>query len=155
MRISDVSGRRRLSPFGLSLSKPCSFPTRRVAAFGVLLVSLTACHPETQPTNTQVLAKVEAQQRHQAEDDGMILCAQGDGPLTRACTVEQSQGPGGLVLTVRHPDGSFHRLLATRDGRGVVAADGAEQAQVSVHGSDGIDVALGGSRYRLPATVKR
>ena len=125
----------------------------RVRATAILL-TLAACHPHDQTANTQVLAKVEAQQRAQAEDDGMILCAHGDAALTRSCTVEQVQGPDGLVLTVRHPDGGFHRLLATRDGRGVVAADGAEQAQVGIHGSDGIDVALGGDRYRLPATVK-
>ena len=120
-----------------------------------LTFALTACHPHDQTANTQLLAQVEAQQRAQAEDDGMILCAQGDAALTRACTVEQTQGPDGLVLTIRRPDGGFRRLLATRDGRGVVAADGAEQAQVSIHGTDGIDVVLGGDRYRLPATVKR
>ena len=56
---------------------------------------------------------------------GMVLCAEGPGALTRNCTVEQVSTSHGLVLTLRHPDGSFHRLLATRDGRGLIAADGA------------------------------
>lgn len=103
--------------------------------------------------NTQLLAPIEAQQRAAAEDGGMVLCAAGGAALTRSCTIEQTQGPDGLILTVRNPDGGFHRLLATRDGRGVVAADGAEQARVSIAGADGIDVALGADRYRLPATV--
>ena len=139
MRISDARPAKRL---GMA---------RATAVF----LALAACNPHEQTANTQLLAKVEEQQRAQAEDDGMILCARGDAALTRSCSVEQTQGPDGLVLTIRHPDGGFHRFLATRDGRGVVAADGAEQAQVDIHGSDGIDVALGGDRYRLPATVKR
>jgi hypothetical protein len=120
-----------------------------------MFFALTACHSHDQTANTQILAHVEAQQRAAAEDDGMILCAHRDAPLTRACTVEQTPGSQGLILTVRHPDGGFHRLLATRDGRGVVAADGAEQAEVTIQGSDGIDVRLGGDHYRLPATVQQ
>lgn len=76
-----------------------------------------------------------------------------DGSYQRICLVEQDQGPDGVVLTLRHPDGRFRRLLVARDGRGVIAADGAEQAVVTVTGEKQIDVALGGDRYRLPATV--
>jgi len=36
----------------------------------------------------------------------------------------------------------------------VVAADGADAASVKVVGADAIEVAIGGDRYRLPATVK-
>ena len=59
------------------------------------------------------------------------------------------------MLTLRHPDGSFHRLLTTRDGHGLIAADGAVPARVSVVGPDLIEVTLSGDRYRLPATVKK
>lgn len=114
---------------------------------------LASCGRE-QPANNQALAKVEAQARADAAEDGRILCAQGGATLARNCTIEQTQGQGGLLLTVRHPDGAFHRLLVTTDGRGVVAADGAEVAKVTVVGTDGIEVALGGDRYRLPATIK-
>lgn len=69
-----------------------------------------------------------------------------------ACTVERIAGERGLTLLVRHPDGGFRRLTVTTDGRGVAAADGAEPARVTVAG-DAIDVAVGGDRYRLPATV--
>ena len=119
----------------------------------VLLLMLGACGRE-QPANNQALAKVEAQARTDAAEDGRILCAQGGATLARNCTIEQTQGQGGLLLTVRHPDGAFHRLLVTTDGRGVVAADGAEVAKVTIVGTDGIEVALGGDRYRLPATIK-
>jgi hypothetical protein len=126
----------------------------RVRATAFFLLTLTACNPADQTATTNALAKIEAQQTARAEDDGMILCARGNAALTRSCTVEQTQGSDGLILTVRHPDGGFHRLLATRDGRGVVAADGAEPARVEIAGSEGIDVRLGEDHYRLPATVK-
>ncbi len=126
-------------------------PTRIYGAFVLLL--LAGCGQE-RTADTQVLAKAEAQQRAAAEDDGRILCARGNAPLARDCTVEQTQGGEGLTLTLRHPDGGFRRLLVTRDGRGVIAADGAEHALVTVVDAGGIEVALAGDRYRLPATVK-
>jgi hypothetical protein len=90
-----------------------------------------------------------------AADADRIECRVGTAAdFDRACVVERTSGPEGLVLTIRHPDGGFRRLLVTTDGRGVVAADGAEPATVSVEGGDGIVVAVGGDTYRLPATVK-
>jgi hypothetical protein len=83
-----------------------------------------------------------------------IECAvDGSSRLERVCTVERSPGPE-VVLTVRSPSGSFRRLVATRDGRGVMAADGAEEARVTVIRKDLIEVAIGTDRYRLPATVR-
>jgi hypothetical protein len=126
---------------------------RGIAAGAVLL--LAACSdPATQTADTNVLARAEAGEARAAGNDGAIPCAQGPGPLQRTCTVEQTQSDRGLILTLRHADGSFHRLLVTGDGRGVIAADGAEPARVTIPGAASIDVAIGGSRYRLPATIK-
>jgi hypothetical protein len=85
-----------------------------------------------------------------------IECAV-DGALRfeRVCTVERTTGAEGLVLTVRHPSGGFRRLLVTKDGRGVVAADGAEDAAVTILDAGHIEVALGPDRYKLPATVRK
>ncbi|HEU4958786.1 MAG TPA: hypothetical protein VFT56_00115 [Sphingomonas sp.] len=58
------------------------------------------------------------------------------------------------MLVVRNPDGGFHRLQVTHDGRGVIAADGAESAKVTIVEAGTIEVAIGGDRYRLPAVVK-
>ena len=119
------------------------------------MLLLAACgDPVSQTADGNVLAHVEAEQARAAEDDGNILCAKGKGALQRHCTIEQTQSERGLILTLRHADGGFHRLLVTRDGRGVVAADGAEPARVTIPDPRSIDVAIGDSRYRLPATIK-
>ena len=122
----------------------------RISSGAALL--LAACGQA--PVDTASLVRAEAEQHTAAEDDGRILCARGSAPLARVCTLDRERREGDLVLTLRHPDGGFRRLRVTADGRGVVAADGAEPARVSIVDMDRIDVALGGDRYRLPATVR-
>ena len=58
-------------------------------------------------------------------------------------------------LTLRHPGGGFRRLQVVTDGRGVIAADGAEAAKVTLIGTNLIEVSIGDDRYRLPAAVER
>ncbi|OYY90740.1 MAG: hypothetical protein B7Y45_05995 [Sphingomonas sp. 28-66-16] len=120
----------------------------------ILALALLAGCGES-PPKTEGLAKAEAAQRDAASDDGRIVCARnGSSDFARVCTLDRATSAAGLTLTVRHPDGAFHRLLVTGDGRGVIAADGAEPAIVQVLGPAEIEVALGGDRYRLPATVR-
>lgn len=96
-----------------------------------------------------------AEAGREAAEDGRIDCAvEGAAAFQRVCTLERGGGPEGTILILRHPSGSFRRLLVTGDGRGVVAADGAEQAIVSITGDKLIEVSLAGDRYRLPATIK-
>ncbi|HEV2746310.1 MAG TPA: hypothetical protein VGW34_03305 [Allosphingosinicella sp.] len=84
-----------------------------------------------------------------------IACAvDGAAALAPVCTAERSAGAEGTILTLRHPSGGFRRLLIATDGRGVVAADGAARPVVTAVAADEIEVALGGDRYRLPATVR-
>jgi hypothetical protein len=91
-----------------------------------------------------------------AEDSDRIECAvEGASEFERLCAIERIEGADGLTLTIRAPSGSFRRLLVTDDGRGVVAADGADPAIVSIRSGDQIEVAIAGDRYRLPATVKQ
>ncbi len=97
----------------------------------------------------------EAPAAAEAEEERVDCAPAGAGDFQRVCIIERVQGAEGTILTVRHPDGGFRRLLVTTDGRGVIAADGAEKAVVSILGKDRIEVALAGHRYRLPATVKR
>jgi hypothetical protein len=127
---------------------------KRAAAAEALLLLAACSDPGARSADTNVLAGRESPQAKAAGDDGNILCAHGAGALQRDCTVEQTQEARGLVLTVRHPDAGFRRLLVTRDGRGVVAADGAEPARVTIPDAATIDVRVGTDRYRLPATIK-
>jgi hypothetical protein len=91
----------------------------------------------------------------EAGSNGEIDCApKGESAFKRACTLDRISGDDGLSLVVHNPDGGFHRLRVTTDGRGVIAADGAESATVTVTGPGTIEVAIGGDRYRLPATIK-
>ncbi|MFM9852447.1 MAG: hypothetical protein ACKVOJ_06535 [Sphingomonadaceae bacterium] len=104
----------------------------------------------------QTLAEIEKQSAGRAADDqGRANCAVGGATsFTQSCSIERAASDKGLVLTLRHDDGGFRRLLVTKDGRGVVAADGAEQAIVKPLTEGLIEVSLGGDRYQLPATVK-
>jgi hypothetical protein len=117
------------------------------------LLLLSACDVSVRDK----VAEVKQEKGIKAHDkaEGRIECAPpGAERFSYACAIDRVQTQDGLYLTLRHPDGGFRRLLVTTDGRGVVAADGAEQAVVTPVASNQIEVALGGARYRLPATVR-
>ena len=88
-------------------------------------------------------------------EDNRIECRIGNAvQFERLCTVEQVERGGARTLVVRKPDGGFRRLRVTGDGRGVVAADGAEPAEVTIIAGNRIEIAIGGDSFRLPATVQ-
>ena len=90
-----------------------------------------------------------------APDADRIDCAlAGAADFAKDCSVERNAGSDGVELILRHRDGGFRRLLITDDGRGVIAADGAQAAAVAIIPGNAIEVTLGGDRYRLPATIK-
>ncbi|MEJ7934924.1 hypothetical protein WG907_11705 [Sphingobium sp. AN558] len=118
-------------------------------AAGLLCVPLTACGSGRAPQNATVQAG-----RDSLADDGKADCAIGQGAdWARDCRVERSDTAEGPLLTLRHPDGGFRRLRIVTDGRGLVPADGAEQAGLSIIGDRRIELAVGSDRYRLPATI--
>lgn len=99
----------------------------------------------------------EAEQRADAArlEAGMIPCAlSGAKQFTTNCTIEERSGPDGLILTVGRRDVGYRQLLVTTDGRGVIAADGAEPANVTVIEDGVIEVGIATDRYRLPATTR-
>ena len=115
---------------------------------------LAACGARTTPDSGGSVT-VDRENAATAFDE-RIFCAHREAPLSRDCSVEATQDANrGLILTLRHPDGGFHRLLVTDDGRGVVAADGARYALVSKVEPGGIEVAIDGDRYRLPAMPRK
>lgn len=121
----------------------------RISSSLALIALLAACSgsPDGPETERQVAAR--------AGEDNVIACAlSGAKQMERLCSVERSKGTDGLVLTIRHNDGGFRRLLVTTDGRGVVTADGAEPAVIQSLGENSVEVLVGDDRYRLPATIK-
>ena len=123
----------------------------RISSAGLLLI-LAGC--SQQPADPGAMSNAIDKAQATAGGDERIECAATGAAFARDCTVERTQSPAGLVLTVRRPDNGFHRLLVVTDGRGVIAADGAETAKVTLIGDGRIEVAIGGDRYRLPASVK-
>jgi hypothetical protein len=124
--------------------------------FGILALSLAiaACGgPNGDEANT--LEEATAKARAEAADGGQIDCAvAGAAEFTRSCTVDRATGAEGLELTVRHKEGAFRRFKVLKDGRGLVAADGAEPAAITPQSERAIMVQVGPDRYILPATVK-
>lgn len=129
----------------------------RVRATVLIGLAVAGCGRAAQQSGNEPESRLVANEdaaNAQPADDGHIPCATGGAAtLTRSCTVDRETTPRGLALTLHHADGGFHRLLVTTDGRGVIAADGAQGAKVTVVGPDQIEVKIGTDRYRLPATV--
>jgi hypothetical protein len=91
----------------------------------------------------------------EAKPDNLIHCAvDGATQFTPVCTVERSASGSEVVFTVRSPSGSFRRLAKTADGRGLMAADGAEPAAVAIAGPDMVEVSIGSDRYLFPARLQ-
>ena len=106
----------------------------------VLLLLLASCSAE------------EPQEAPFAVDDTIECALDGADGFARECGVERIDDDGPRTLVIHHPDGGFRRFVITDDGTGLAAADGADRTQITPR--DGaIEVALGGDRYILPATI--
>jgi len=115
------------------------------------LLLLGACNGA--PDNDE-LAEAEARGSREAAENGRIECAlEGAKLFDRTCTVQEMSGNDGTVLVVGRGDVGYRRLQITTDGRGLVSADGAEPAKVTIVGDKLIEVAVGTDRYRLPANT--
>ncbi|HYJ53340.1 MAG TPA: hypothetical protein VEW04_09210 [Allosphingosinicella sp.] len=89
-----------------------------------------------------------------APDDRVDCQIEGAEAFEHNCIVEIADAADGRLLTIRKPDGGFRRLQLTNDGHGVVAADGAEMAVVTLLPDERIEVAIGADRFRLPARIR-
>jgi hypothetical protein len=129
------------------------FEPRSLWLCGMPLLALAGCNGKLSDRAEQARQDANLQAIEDAE--GKIECAPpGANEFAYVCAIDRVRSQDGLFLTLRHPDGGFQRLLVTTDGRGVIAADGAERAVVTPIAANRIEVTLGGARYRLPATVK-
>lgn len=147
-------GHHRASAGGSTFGKATRSP---LLIAPILLLGVSACGEKS--ASDQPVARSEATASSEpaadAPDNDRIACATGgETAFSMNCRIERTQTDEGLVITVRHPDGGFRRVLVVKDGRGVVPADGAEPAQVVLTGQDQIDVTIGRDKYRLPAVAK-
>jgi hypothetical protein len=122
--------------------------------FGGALLALVALAGCDRASGNRDLAEAEARGSRAAAEDGRIQCAlEGAKLFERTCTVDEMRGADGTILVVGRANVGYRRLQITTDGRGVVPADGAEPAKVSIIGENMIEVAIGHDRYRLPANT--
>ena len=123
----------------------------RISNVAVML-ALAACGGGAETSNGPAPLPTNSGSTASATPPPKTICAvDGATELTRVCDRELV----GDILTLRHPSGGFRRLQIMTDGRGVIAADGADAAIVQTIGTNMIEVSISGDRYRLPATVQR
>lgn len=155
MRIFETRHDCALAQAGAQGRKRCRTWLWAPACAGALLASCSGGDDPAQGEAADPLLVAEAHARRDLIEGGMVYCATaGETGFRPDCTLERTQSEEGQILTIRHPDGGFRRLLVTNDGRGVIAADGAEPAQISPLSQGEIEVAIADDRYRLPATVR-
>lgn len=111
-----------------------------------LLMALAACKVAEDP-------QAAAEQAREEAGGSAIACAQNQADYAQDCWYERSDEDGQRLLVIHHRDGSFRRFQIVDDGRGLVAADGADAAEVSVAG-EMIEVTLADYRYLVPATIQ-
>ena len=118
----------------------------RILPLALLVASCGALPGDDQGNNATAQTSVP--------DDRIDCLIEGSAAFERNCIVETADGADGPLLTIRKPDGGFRRLQVTNDGRGVIAADGAEMAVVTMLPGNRIEVAIGADRFRLPARAR-
>lgn len=128
------------------------------AGAAALLLVLVACSGggETAAGEGEDTEAVANEVPSASEDDGKLDCAlDGAAEFARVCEIERASGEGREILIFRHPDGGFRRFEIVRDGRGIVPADGMENAEVALDDDGRLIVTVEDDSYRLPATVRR
>ena len=82
----------------------------------------------------------------------MIDCSlNGASGYGRDCSMERVEENGESFIVVRHPDGAFRRFQLGVPDRGLITADGAQQAEVTDRGGY-VEVRVGSDRYHLPVS---
>jgi hypothetical protein len=80
-----------------------------------------------------------------------VPCAlRGAKSYSAECRIEREVRDGRTIITVRHPDGGFRRLVESADGLRYSAADGAQAVEIVPNGKE-IEVTLGDDHYLFPA----
>jgi hypothetical protein len=122
----------------------------RISSFALILLLIGCSESEKSNGPAPLVQQSSTQAQALVEPPKTVCAVDGAGELAPVCDRELVDG----LLTLRHPSGGFRRLQVMTDGRGVIAADGAEPAKVATIGTSLIEVSIGKDRYRLPAVVQ-
>ena len=106
-----------------------------IPAFAGMTIFLTACG--------------QAPRGEPPPGDRIACALDGAAEFAETCTLERS----GPQLVVHRPDGGFRRLVI--EGQGVQPLDGADVATTTPLADGGLEVAIAGDRYRIPADAPR
>jgi hypothetical protein len=88
-----------------------------------------------------------------AEGPEHVDCALGPGTtFAKNCAIERSKQGETYKMILRHPDGGFRRLEVDATNT-IVAADGADAAQIVLNGTVA-EVTVGEDRYRIPLEAR-
>jgi hypothetical protein len=115
---------------------------RQTAAFALLLAGCGSSAERQPDQGTRAIA-----------EPGFQCAVDGASVYGTGCTIERTASPGGAILTLRSPTGSFRRLRV--DSGSVAAADGAEPARLTGGDTARVEIAIGGDRYRIPRKLLR
>ncbi len=79
-----------------------------------------------------------------------VPCAlAGSKGFTAQCGMERSEVDGKSIITLRHPDGGFRRLVQLDGAKRYAAADGSDDVEIELNGAE-IEVTLGEDHYLMP-----
>ena len=112
----------------------------------ILLAALAAC-------SSQSPASGAAEQAGEAAAAAVttVPCAlAGAKTFEASCEAERRAMGGKTIVTLRHPDGGFRRLVELEGGKSFAAADGSDEVALEANGKD-IEVTLGDDHYLFPA----
>lgn len=113
---------------------------------GALLIGLALTVAACSKSETKAPPKV-------AEGPEHVDCALGPGTtFAKDCAIERSREGETYKMILRHPDGGFRRLEVGADNT-IVAADGADAAQIVLNGTVA-EVTVGEDRYRIPLEAR-
>ena len=112
----------------------------------VLLAALAGCSSQKVTPETEGQAGKAAPSAVTA-----VPCALADAKtFTASCEIERRNIDGKFIVTVRHPDGGFRRLVELDGGKAYSAADGSDEVALEANGKE-IELTLGDDHYLFPA----
>ena len=124
----------------------------RISNAAFLLAAMTACSQGGSPASEASAAAGQAGGGAPGAVTSVPCALGGAKSFTAACTIERESRDGRTMLTLRHPDGGFRRVIELGGGTSFAAADGSDEVAIGANGQE-IEVTLGSDHYLFPAAA--